>query len=66
MKGENISFPFGSSLSAGLQYRIEDTARSYLLFYCKKLHESPLQLCVYVAKLLVEVIGDLDEIFACY
>lgn len=32
----------------------------------KKLHESPLQLCVYVAKFLVEVIGDLDEIFACY
>lgn len=35
-------------------------------FCCKKLHESLLQRCVYMAKFLVEVISDLDELWARY
>lgn len=33
---------------------------------CKKLHESPSQRCEHVAKFLVEVISDLDEMCARY
>lgn len=56
-------------LHAGLQHCINtlpDKIFAVIQLNCKKLHESPSQRCVHVAKFLVEVISDLDEMCARY
>lgn len=61
----HLNFFFSSHLTCW-NFRVKHTARSYFLSLShtvkkKKLHKSPLQRCVDVAKFLAEVISDLDE-----